>query len=59
MSRKAREALRKLNHAFEYLRLRMQGDTIQGIPPNAEALAGSILAAAMVRVVMSARKDGE
>jgi len=39
---------RVLNHAIEYLRPMAQGDTQKGIVPNAEALAISSLALAMV-----------
>jgi hypothetical protein len=42
---------RVLNHAIEYLRPMAQGDTQKGIVPNAEALAISSLAGAMVAMV--------
>ena len=45
-----RRALRKLNNAFEHIRPRMAADW-NGQCPNAEAIAGSMLAAAMCQVV--------
>jgi hypothetical protein len=43
--RRKRDAMDKLNRAFEYLRPRMQGESLQSryVPTNAEAEAGSIL----------------
>jgi hypothetical protein len=49
--REKRKALRILSHAFAALRPRMQGDTLKGVAPNGEALAGRELAAAMLRVI--------
>lgn len=48
--------MKKLISAFEYLRPRMQGDTLNGIPPNAEAEAGSIIANLMVSVIQEQTK---
>lgn len=48
----ASQAKRTLAHAFDHLRPRMVADTQHGIPPNGEALAGSILARAMCDIVM-------
>lgn len=50
--------IRKLNRAFEYLKPRMVADSLHGILPNAEAQAGSILAALMVAVHSSFSQPG-
>jgi len=48
--KRKREAMNKLNRAFDYLRPRMQGDAFREISPNAEAEAGSILSKLIVEL---------
>lgn len=54
---KARKAIGKLVRAFKHLRPGMVGDTLQGIMPNGDALAGSILAEAMIRALVAVRSE--
>lgn len=51
--RRNRTALAILARAFDHLRPTMEGDPQKGIAPNGPALAGKILANAMLHVLQS------